>query len=412
MHTIHTKPTRTPLANIFLAALLALSASLTIFTTAHAQGIVYGSRVPAGTTVLNDVILYGETVIIDGIVEGDVLAIATTVEVNGAVSGALVSAGQTVRVTGSVGGSIYAASLVLGLGPHAAVGRGVYFFGGELDTAQGSTIQRDISAVALGARLEGDLGRNMNAIIGPVELFKLAVQGINGLLGTNRIQLPPLLEPTSGLPQPQSVGGLLPGLRSMGPAEGALGLPLAAAVDTERIVAWLIRLGLDFVTFALLGFLTILLAPSMLSRGAYRIRTSPLAALGWGVAVFASGIVVLILGLAVVVAVSLLFWALALGALGTLTFTVGLFTISLAAAFYVLLVLFCSKIVTGFFVGRWLLSLVSPRVADIRVWPMLLGVLLYLLLASVPYLGWLVAVAATFIGLGAIWQSLQDIRHG
>ena len=406
---MHTETPRRPLANLFLAALLALSASLAVFSTAHAQGIVYGDRIPIGTTVTNDVILYGETVVIDGTVEGDVLAIATTVEVNGVVSGALVSTGQTVRVTGSVGGSIYAASLLLGLGPQATVGRGIYFFGGELDTAQGSTIQRDISAVALGARLDGDLGRNMNAIIGPVELFKLAVQGINGLLGTNRIQLPPLLEPTSALSSPAPVGAILPGLRSMGPA-AALGLPEAAAVDTEQLIAWLIRLGLDFVTFAVLGLLTVLLAPSMLSRGAYRIRTSPLAALGWGVAVFASGIVVLILGLAVVVAVSLLFWALALGALGTLTFAVGLFTILLAAAFYVLLVLFCSKLVAGFFVGRWLLGLISPRMAEIKVWPMLLGVLLYLLLAAIPYLGWLVAVAATFIGLGAIWQSLQDTR--
>ena len=407
---MHTAYPRRPFANIFLAALLALSASLALVSTAHAQGIVYGDRIPAGTTVSNDVILYGETVVIDGTVDGDVLAIATTVEVNGTISGALVGAGQSVRVTGSVGGSIYAASLLLGLGPQASVGRGVYFVGGELDTAQGSTIQRDISAVALGARLDGELGRNMNAIIGPVELFKLAVQGINGLLGTNRIQLPPLLEPTSGSPSPAQVGAVVAGLRSMGPSVAALGVSDSRAVDTERLVAWLLRLGLDFVTFAVVGLLTVLFAPSMLSRGAYRIRTSPLAALGWGVAVFASGIVVLVLGLAVVVAVALLFWALALGALGTLTFAVGLFAVLLAAAFYVLLVLFCSKLVTGFFVGRWLLGMVSPRLAEIKVWPLLFGILIYLLLAAIPYLGWLVAVAATFIGLGAIWQSFHDTR--
>ncbi|MBM3122050.1 MAG: polymer-forming cytoskeletal protein, partial [Chloroflexi bacterium] len=225
---MHTRFARTPFANIFLAALLALSASLALFSTAHAQGIVYGDRVPVGTIVANDVILYGETVIIDGTVEGDVLAIATTVEVNGTITGALVSAGQSVRVSGNVGGSIYAASLLLGLGPRASIGRGVYFLGGELDTAQGSTIQRDISAVALGARLDGDLGRNMNAIIGPVELFKLAVQGINGLLGTNRIQLPPLLEPTSAAPSPAPVGAIVPRLQSMGPSAAALGLPEGA----------------------------------------------------------------------------------------------------------------------------------------------------------------------------------------
>jgi hypothetical protein len=39
---------------------------------------------------------------------------------------------------------------------------------------------------------------------------------------------------------------------------------------------------------------------------------------------------------------------------------------------------------------------------------MLLGVLVYLLLAAIPYFGWLVTVAATFLGLGAIWMSLRD----
>ena len=404
------RKTRLPVMNVMLAMLLAVGASLSVVSTAYAQGIVYGDSVPLGVTIENDVILFGETVVIDGTVEGDVIALGSTVRVNGTISGALVSAGQSVTIAGRVGGSVYAASLVLGLGPASTIGRGVYFAGGELDTAQGSAIARDISAIALGARLDGDLGRNMNAIIGPVELFRLAVQGINGLLGTNRIQLPPLLSPNSSVPETHALGSIatIHGLQSMGPSAGATILSARVALDTERLLAWLLRLGLDFVTFAVLGLLTILLAPSMLSRGAYRIRTSPWAALGWGVAVFATGIVVLIVASAVIVAISLLFWALSLGALGTVTFTVGIFSILLAAAFYVLLVLFCSKLVAGFFIGRTVLTAIAPRAAEIKILALLVGVLMYLLLAAIPYLGWLIAVGATFVGLGAIWLSVRD----
>lgn len=399
------RATRSPAAHLLIALLLAVSASLPIVTTAHAQGIVYGDRIPAGTTIENDVILFGDSVVIDGVVEGDVIAFGTSVEVNGSVAGALLAAGQTVRVTGSIGGSIYAASLVLGFGPAASVGRGVYFAGGQLDTAPGSIVGRDIRAIALGARLEGNLGRNMHAIIGPVELLRMAVQGVNALLGANRIELPPLLAPTSAVPS--TVAGEV---LSMGIGSSRL-LPQAASIDTERLLAWLARFGLDLVTFAVLGLLVVWLAPSLLSRGSFRIRTSPLAALAWGVAVFASGIVVLILGTAIVVAVSIMFWALSLGALGSVTLLVGLFSILLAATCYVVIVLFYSKLVTGFFLGRWILTMLSPRLAEARVWPMLLGILIYLLLAAIPYLGWLTAVAATFIGLGAIWQSVQDSRQ-
>jgi hypothetical protein len=397
--------------NLVLGVLLALGGVLSVYSTAHAQGIVYGDSIPAGVTIQNDVILYGDAVVIDGTVDGDVIAVGNTVRVNGTVSGTLVSAAQSITVAGKVGGSVYAASLLLAFGSTSEIGRSVYFAGGELDTARGGAIARDINAVSLGARLEGELGRNMQAIIGPVELLRLAIQGINSLLGADRIQLPPLLEPATAVPSEPNVGVVgssLTGLQSMGPSSADVPL---AAIDTDRLLEWLLRFGLDFVTFTVLGLLLVLIAPSLLTRGAYRMRASPWAALGWGMAVFATGIVGLILATLVVLVVSMLFWALSLGALGALTFTVGLFTVLLAGAFYVFLVLFCSKLVAAFLVGRLILTPISPRAADTKLWCMLLGVLVYLLLAAVPYLGWLVAVAATFFGLGAIWMTLRDTRQ-
>jgi cytoskeletal protein CcmA (bactofilin family) len=403
--------TARPMLNTLLAVLLALGGLLSAVTTAHAQGIVYGSSVPAGVTIQNDIILLGDDVVIDGTVDGDVIALGNTVHVNGTVSGALVSAAQSVTVKGEVGGSAYIASLVLSFGPAAQVTRSVYFAGGQLDTAQGAAIARDINVIALGARLEGELGRNMRAAIGPVDLLRLAVQGINSLLGADRIQLPPLLTPTSGTLDGaglQLTRSSMDGLMSMGIASPGQGLPLSSAIDTDRLLAWLLRFGLDMVTLAVLGLLVVLVAPGMLSRSAQRLRISAWAALAWGVTVFATGIVALILALAGVLASSMLFWTLSLGALGSLTCAIGLFSVLLAAVLYVFLVLFCSKLVAAFFAGRLILGAISPRLADTKTWCMLLGILVYLLLAAIPYFGWLVAVAATFFGLGAIWMSIRD----
>jgi len=403
--------TAKPVLNMLLAVLLAASSLLSVFTTAYAQGIVYGSSVPAGVTIQNDIVLFGDDVTIDGTVDGDVIALGNSVRVNGVVSGALVSAAQSVTVKGKVGGSAYIASLVLAFSPAAQAARSVYFIGGQLDTAPGSAVARDINAIALGARLEGELGRNMRSAIGPVDLLRLAVQGINSLLGANRIQLPALLAPTSAIPggtvlrlTRSSIDGLL----TMGIASPAQGSPPSTGIDNDQLLAWLLQLGLDLMTFIILGLLLVLLAPIMLSRGAHRLRVSPWAALGWGVAVFATGIVALILALVVVLALSMMFWALSLGALGSLTFAVGLFSVLLAAVLYVFLVLFCSKLVAAFFVGRLILAAISPRTADMKAWCILLGILVYLLLAAIPYFGWLVTAAATFFGLGAIWMGMRD----
>lgn len=401
------RPATQTALHLLVAVALATAGLLSLASTAHAQGIVYGSSVPAGLTIQNDLILVGEEVTIDGTVDGDVIALGNGVRVNGTVTGALVSAAQSVTVNGSVGGSVYVASLLLTYGPGSQSGRSVYFLGGQLDTGPGSLIARDINALALGARLEGELGRNMRAAIGPVDLLRLAVQGINSLLGANRIQLPPLLAPTSDLPAGPALALMpLDGLRTMGMASVS---PYAATtIDTQRLLQWLLRFGLDLVTFAILGLLIALLVPDLLGRTASRLRTALWAALGWGITVFATGIVALILGLAVVLAVSILLWALSLGALGSLVFAIGLFTILLASVLYVFLVLFGSKIAAAHLLGQLVLAMISSRAASTRIGCMLLGILIYLLLAAIPYLGWLVAVAATFFGLGAIWMSLRD----
>jgi uncharacterized membrane protein len=50
-----------------------------------------------------------------------------------------------------------------------------------------------------------------------------------------------------------------------------------------------------------------------------------------------------------------------------------------------------------------------PKYADNRILPFLTGVIIYALVASIPYLGWLVVVIVTFYGLGALWK-LASLR--
>ena len=40
--------------------------------------------------------------------------------------------------------------------------------------------------------------------------------------------------------------------------------------------------------------------------------------------------------------------------------------------------------------------------------PLLLGVLLYVVVAGIPYLGFVVSILVTLLGLGAMWLSLRE----
>jgi hypothetical protein len=70
-------------------------------------------------------------------------------------------------------------------------------------------------------------------------------------------------------------------------------------------------------------------------------------------------------------------------------------------------------VVVAYPIGRWLLhrfqgdAAVAP-VGWQRSWPLLVGVLLYVLVVGIPYLGFVVSVVVTLLGLGAMWLSLRS----
>ncbi|MDD5469088.1 MAG: hypothetical protein PHS96_14955 [Anaerolineales bacterium] len=99
-----------------------------------------------------------------------------------------------------------------------------------------------------------------------------------------------------------------------------------------------------------------------------------------------------------------------LGGLAGTVAGVGFSGLSLVVTVFTLLVSYGSKLVFAYLVGKLTLEKVAPRYAEQKAWPLVLGVVLYLLVRSIPLLGWLVGVLATLLGLGAMWLWFQDRR--
>lgn len=414
-----------------LVIVLLLGGIFSLVSPARAQGIqvTFEDSVPAGTVVENDAVLAGTTVKLDGDVDGDALAVGSTVEVNGDVEGSLVAVGQNVVINGTVGGTTYVVALTLELGPEAELNRNLYNISGSTNLAEGSMIGRDLVLVSLGAQLSGEIGRNTEGIIGPFEIFRLFMDMIGR----------PVLEPQSGLESsglsdtaqvaPIQYSGILPSVSSIaltGPAEKVLSQNQASpptkieprqstqtgsTIDSERVADWAQRVVLEFITLLVFGLLGIWLFSSFLNRSAQKVESKPLQATGYGLLGLILSIA--LIGVLILVALLILMLGIGLGYLNLwdLAWAVwGVGFASLGLAFWVslLFVSFGTKVIVAYLIGLLILRRLAPKANQYLILPLLLGLFLYVLLASIPYFGWVIAVLVNSIGLGAAWLAYRD----
>jgi hypothetical protein len=145
-----------------------------------------------------------------------------------------------------------------------------------------------------------------------------------------------------------------------------------------------------------------------------KARAAPLPASGYGfigiivainVAILSIIAVILIfaigfaLGFASLWKLALIFWALAFSALG------------LSATLFFLFVSYGSKVIVAYMLSRWVVSFISENALKYRYLLMFFGLLIYVLLQSLPYVGGIINFAVIIIGLGAVWLVRRDKRH-
>jgi cytoskeletal protein CcmA (bactofilin family) len=389
-----------------------------------------GDTVPADQVIDNDVLASGTDVVIDGTINGDLLAVGTTVTVNGSVSGSLVAVGRMITLNGEVGGSVYAVSRVLVLGPSAAVENNLHYAGLSLDGQLGSRIGRDLVAASVRGHISSEIGRALNALI-----LLLTFNGrIGGGVDAQSLGAPTLPVDSAGTPSPSSAGVLFIGSSAGKPfglaaparlvswateeAGGLRSLPLQeeeAAGLVAGIPEWLVaRLG-DLVVLLLVGGLALWLTPFLFPRSAEALRRKPIPVVGLGVLaliIAMNGVAVAILFGALLLVSGLWLGGVTLWGLALLLWGIGFPALILALSLFALVVLYGSKTIIADMVGTAILGRLAPRALEYRILPLLLGLVLYVVLRSIPLLGWVIEVVVTILGLGAIWVALRDRRKG
>lgn len=382
----------------FLALFVVVVALFSLTGSANAEEIYQGDTIAAGTTVENDVILSGTDITVAGDVDGDLFAFGNNITIDGDVSGSVYAIGQNIEVNGQVGGSVYSLALSLALGEESQIENNLYYIGVQFSSSKGSQIGRDMNGVMLSARLGGSVGRDTKAMIGLLELIRFAMDMRTGFPDSSSA-IPAASETMAQITTNSSRTRQAKTARLSPPAQDEVeqtsgtGNPLA---DTG------IELLRQLVMFLIVGGLLAWLRPDALDEWAGEVRQRPLSSLGNGFVFYFVGFIALLFMLFLVLAVGLILFRIQLGELAWIFWGIGFSGIGLGFWLFLALLVFISKVIVANLSGLFLFEKIYPQAAGHKVWPLLVGLFIYLILAAIPYLGWFVSLLVTWLGMGAV----------
>ena len=441
-----------------------------IVGTAYAAEFPKGETIPASQTIDDDVFLSGDNVVVDGTINGILFAAGKTVTVNGTVNGDAFLAGETIvvsdtavitgnlftgaaeiTVNGTVEGSVFGGSSAMNLENSAKIARNMFYGGFSLETAEDSSIGRDLYIGAYQGLLSGMVERNLNADVAALQLDgSVAGDAVVNMGDVSEGDQPSewmnynpyiskyvetVLEPGLYIADGASIGGKVtltssvdetsqlgeiaagsviyqtpvPGMveQDGSPYSGNVH-PFQRGYHTNFVWGTAFSVVQSLIRLFALGALALWLLKKPFMKLVDAAYQEPMKSMGWGFVLIAVGILAAFIVPLVFIMIGVVVGFFSLG--GLLTFWFGLVGAALMLAFllFFFAVFTASKIVASYMFGKWLMKVVFKQ-AEEKVWlNLLVGVFLFVLIRAIPVLGWLAGLAATLIGAGAFWLAWSN----
>ena len=437
--------------------------------TASASEFPKDETIPANETIDDDVFISGNDVIIDGTVNGILFAGGQTVTLNGIVNGDAFLTGETIIVSdsavvdgnlvivgadltmnGSVSGSVFGGSAAMILEKNADVGRNFYFGGFSLTTEEGSVvgkdllsgnyqsvlsgaIERDLKVGAGAVELKGTIGRNAVIDVGYDQASEESMAWIQFNPTLNQY-VPVIIEPGIRVSDSASVDGKLTYISSVNQTSALENITSGAVTYKTPVPDDSRSVGLDysanevqpfssnplnfvwqtaamnaarnFLKLMALGAFSLWLVSKPFMKVVDAAYKEPLKAMGWGFVVLAVGFISAMILPFVFIMVGIIIGFISLGSLLYVWFGLVGLTCLLASALFFFTVFTLSKLIAAYMFGKWIMKAVFKEKKE-KVWlNLLIGVVLYVIIRAIPFIGWLAAFAAILIGTGAFWLAV------
>lgn len=374
--------------------------------------------------IAGDLYVGASTVTIDGTIKGDLVGAAGQITVNGTVEGDILAAAQSVVINGVVGDDARAFAQAVQVGREAQVAGDLAVGAMSLETQSGSIIKGDVLVGGYQALLAGNIAQDVLAGLDRMELrgttggnVTVAVSGVNDVSAVQFSpagQLPiPTLSAGLTLADSARIDGKLD-YRSSSEAKLATGAQIAGGTHFERIQVTGdepqpgpitgSRYLQQFAGLLLAGMLLLWLAPRWTRHMADSVAADPLPSLAWGLVAFAAFIVALVALLLATIMLAVLLGFLTLGSIVAWVIGFGLLGGSALVFGYITFAAYIAVAIVAFVVGRWLVGLVQPAWIERAYVPLLVGLVLYVLVNAIPWLGTLTSMLVVLLALGALWQ--------
>ena len=392
----------------------------------------------AGEVIEDDLYVGANTFTLDGTIKGDLVVFGSIIEINGTVEGDLIAAGQTVVVRGTVKDDARIAGMALTLDSDAQVGDDVVAAGMSIEGKKGSSVGGDFFCAGYQALLAGDVAQDLTVAVGGLQLSGNVGGDVKAEVGEAEEGPPPtfftMMMP--GAPAMPSVpmgltvdeGARIGGKLDYTSAKewtipaGVVGGAITRhepeiEVEEEEIVVSPARRAADWflghlrrlVTLLLVGLLIVWVVPGWAEKAIGTLRAKPLPSLGWGVVSIAAFILALLVILIATILLAVVLGIITLGGLAGTTVWTGGLTMALLVFFFSVAVTYVTKVVVSFLGGRVILARLQPDWAEGRIWPLVVGVVLFVIITAIPILGWLVSLIVVLLGLGALWLLGRDV---
>jgi len=314
-----------------------------------------------------DVIIAGGTVNVTGPVKGDVIVAGGNVKIKGEVEGNVRVVGGTVEISNKVGKNVNAFGGIIIIDQNAEIGWDVLIGAGsvEIRGKVGGDVKGGAGSVVLASEINGNVDLKLDPEDGQLILYPQA--DIKGNLKYSAPQEAEIKE-----------GAYVAGETFYEPI-----VPPVAPFKKSFEVFSLLRKVLGLLALIVVGLIIILLARKKSKEIGERMLDNPWSSLGWGLIYLIITPVVLIL-----IAITL----------------IGI-PLSLIILVFYLIALYITKVFVGIALGRKLLKWWKKGQEVSLVWAMILGVILFSIFTSLPFIGWIILFLGTCWALGSMIET-------
>lgn len=394
--------------------------------------------VGADEVIEDDLYVGAETIVIEGTVKGDLIAAGNEIVINGTVEGDFWAAAAYITINGYVQDDVRIAGGVLTLGPNAQISDDVFAAGYSFEAMEGSTTGGSLFCWGYQAQLAGDVEGDFYGGMGSLDIAGRIGGNVEVGVGEPdpdfeatrpfiQTWVPaPMRPPGFRLAEGAEIGGELtytsgsegeiePGAEVEGRIVYQTPVPSPQEVEEVKVLTpqqLMLHWSLDqlrrLIALLVIGLLLVWIVPGVVRGAATALQTRPWGSLGWGVlVVIFTFIAVPVVGFLMIM-LDLILGALGFGGLVVSITGLGFLTNATIIVGFLVAVGYVTKIVFSFLVGRMILERIREPWGTGRVWPLVLGVVLFALIRAIPILGWFIGLIVTLLGLGALWLMVWE----